>query len=106
MSRAHRFSRLIALFRWVLNGPVQSALADLTCQQVTALITDYLTGTLDPETASAFEEHLRDCLDCIAFLNTYKRTSHTVRSLRSEEIPSEMEEWGRRFLEAMRARDD
>jgi anti-sigma factor RsiW len=73
---------------------------------VTDLIADYLTGTLDPETTSAFEEHLRDCLDCVAFLHTYKITNHMVRSLRCEEIPSEMEEWGRRFLEAMRARDD
>jgi Putative zinc-finger len=106
MSRSHRFSGLIALFRCVLNWPVQSTTPDLTCQQVTDLIADYLAEALDPETTSAFEEHLRDCLDCVAFLNTYKRTSHMVRSLRCEEIPLEMEERVRRFLEATRSRDD
>jgi anti-sigma factor RsiW len=106
MSRATRFSGLKALLRCVLNRPVQSPTPDLTCQQVTDLIADYLAGTLDPETTSAFEEHLRDCRDCVAFLNTYKRTSHMVRSLRCEEVPSEMAERVRCFLEALRSRHD
>jgi hypothetical protein len=38
------------------------------------LITDYLTGQLNPEVLAAFEKHLGQCPDCTAFLNTYKKT--------------------------------
>lgn len=68
------------------------------CEEITNLILDYLTGDLDSETASAFEEHLRLCPDCVAFLKTYEKTVHATRSLRYEDIPPEMEKRVRRFL--------
>ena len=47
---------------------------DLTCQQVTALLVEYVNDTLAPETMRAFQEHLRDCADCLAYLRTYRAT--------------------------------
>ena len=70
-----------------------------TCQQVTALIMDYLSGEMGPETTSAFEQHLRDCPDCVAFLNTYKQTTLATRSLRHEELPLQMRLRVRQFLQ-------
>jgi anti-sigma factor RsiW len=57
-----------------------------------------MTGELDPETVASFEDHLRLCPDCVAFLNTYKKTVQATRSLRFEDIPAEMEKRVRRFL--------
>lgn len=74
--------------------------ANITCQQITGLILDYLTGDLDPETTLAFRAHLRKCPDCIAFLVTYQKTVHAVQFLRYESIPSEMRKRVRRFLQA------
>jgi anti-sigma factor RsiW len=71
----------------------------VTCEQLTAFIADYLAGGLDPETALAFEEHLYGCSDCTAFLNTYRRTIDVVRSLRSEDIPHDMQDRVRQCLE-------
>ena len=102
--RANRFSRLIAQCRGALNRPVQSVTRNLTCEQVTDLTADHLAVTLDPQTTSAFEEHLRGCLDCVAFLSTYKRAIHMVRSLRDREIPAEVEERVRYFLETQTKR--
>ncbi|MGH7799778.1 MAG: anti-sigma factor family protein [Thermodesulfobacteriota bacterium] len=51
-----------------------------TCKRETSLISDYLTGELDTETTLAFEEQLCKCSDCIAFLNTYKKTIQNTRS--------------------------
>ena len=68
------------------------------CREITDLLVDYVTGELDPETVAAFEEHLRLCPDCVAFLNTYKKTIQTTRSLRFEDIPAVMEKRVRRFL--------
>ena len=72
--------------------------AQLTCERVTALIRDYLSGELDHDLASTFEEHLRRCTDCVAFLNTYKQTVQAVQSLSYEEVPAEMRIRARQFL--------
>jgi hypothetical protein len=98
MSYLHRFGRLLAQVRRTLHGLAQSTAPDLTCERVVGLIADYLTGASDPETTAAFEEHLRGCDDCVAFLNTYRRTIVAVQPLRFEDVPAEMEERVRHFL--------
>jgi len=80
--------------RRTIIGRAESAI----CQEITDLLLDYITGELDPETVAAFEEHLRLCPDCVAFLNTYKKTVQATRSLRFGDIPAEMEKRVRRFL--------
>ncbi len=75
-------------------GRAESAI----CREITDLLLDYMTGELDPETVAAFEDHLDLCPDCVAFLNTYKKTVQATRSLRFEDIPAEMEKRVRRFL--------
>lgn len=71
---------------------------DMMCDDITDLILDYLTGELPPDTALEFEEHLRMCPDCMAFLNTYKKTVQLTRSLQYEDIPPEMVKRVHRFL--------
>jgi anti-sigma factor RsiW len=45
-----------------------------TCRDATGLILEFLSGELNPKTNSEFEQHLKVCPDCVAFLNTYKKT--------------------------------
>lgn len=52
-----------------------------TCKQATALLTDYLAGTLATAVASELERHLSVCPDCVAFLRTYKKTIQVTQSL-------------------------
>ena len=59
---------------------VKSKKADLTCKDATDLIFDYLSRELDSETTAEFEEHLSKCPDCVAFLNTYKKTIQLTKS--------------------------
>ena len=72
----------------------------MSCQRVTAMIRDYLAGELAPEIAAALEEHLRDCPDCTAFINTYKRTTQALQSICYEDVPVEMQSRVRQFLRA------
>ena len=72
----------------------------LTCQQVTALLIDYVTSELDPAIAQALQEHLRNCGDCGAFLHTYTGTIRATRSLRYEDVPSEMVDRMQQFFRA------
>ncbi|MGE5444282.1 MAG: anti-sigma factor family protein [Ignavibacteriales bacterium] len=73
--------------------------AEITCERVASLIMDYLNGELGRETTLAFVEHLSVCPDCIAFLNTYKKTIQSTQSLRYEDIPSETEKRVREFIQ-------
>lgn len=71
------------------------------CERATSLIADYLSDELDAETRSALDTHLSKCDDCVAFLNTYKRTVRAVQSLRYEELPPDLQ---RRALQLVRKR--
>lgn len=53
---------------------------DLNCEKTTSLLMDYIEEELDPEVSIEFEKHLRICLDCVAFLNTYKKTINVISS--------------------------
>jgi anti-sigma factor RsiW len=51
-----------------------------TCKDEVALIADYLAGALKPRVLAAFERHVSQCPDCMAFLKTYKKTIEATRS--------------------------
>lgn len=71
----------------------------LTCQQATDAIIDYVTDDMEAARRAAFESHLHNCPDCAAFLQTYRHTIRTTRSLRHEEIPEAMLNRVQRFLQ-------
>ena len=52
----------------------------MTCEKETALIADYLISNLSPADLASFENHLEECPDCKAFLQTYKKTIEITRS--------------------------
>ena len=60
------------------------------CAEITDLIAAYLTGELDAATKRAFENHMARCPDCVSFLNTYKKTLHSIHSIEHETIPDAM----------------
>ena len=74
---------------------------DLTCQQVIALLVEYVTDALAPETLRAFQEHLRACEDCLAYLNTYRATIRATRTLRYDDMPAALQD---RLLSFLRTR--
>jgi len=78
----------------------ESTNINLTCQQVTALLIDYVTGELDPVITQALQEHLGTCRDCVAFLRTYTETIRATRSLGYADVPSEMVDRVEQFLHA------
>jgi uncharacterized protein (DUF2267 family) len=65
----------------------QKILTNKTCKQITDLVFDYLNDKLSPNVKRDFEQHLQICLDCVNFLNTYKKTVSVTRSIRPKEIP-------------------
>ena len=77
----------------------------LTCQQVTALLVEYVNDTLAPKTMRALQEHLRDCADCLAYLRTYRATIRALGTVRYEDMPATLQERLLSFLHAQLNRE-
>lgn len=70
----------------------------MTCQQVIALLADYLEVTLGEELLRSLEDHLRDCAPCVAYLNTYRRTREVAAQVNRVEMPEEIRQRLTQFL--------
>ena len=51
-----------------------------TCRDATNLILEFLSGELSPASKTEFEKHLEVCPDCLAFLNTYRKTIELTKT--------------------------
>ena len=49
-------------------------LDDITCRELVELVTDYLEGALAPADRTRFEEHLRICKPCVAYVEQIRLT--------------------------------
>jgi anti-sigma factor RsiW len=70
-----------------------------TCEDVIALLSDYVEGDLSPGQIRDFEAHMALCVPCVDFLESLKRTRSLVRGLRCDEVPREVHEQLRTFLD-------
>jgi predicted anti-sigma-YlaC factor YlaD len=61
----------------------------ITCKKATSLISAYVQANLSSQMSLLFEEHLRVCPDCVAFLNTYKKTLELAKSFLAADAPAE-----------------
>jgi hypothetical protein len=59
-----------------------------TCNREVEFIADYLSSCLDHQQQAAFETHLKACSDCVAFLQTYKKTVELTRAFLSSQALS------------------
>ena len=64
-------------------------MADLTCQELVELVTDYLDGALDEETADRFEQHLSVCPGCETYLDQMKETASLLGEIPVETLSEE-----------------
>ncbi|MBI4496109.1 MAG: zf-HC2 domain-containing protein [Deltaproteobacteria bacterium] len=70
----------------------------MTCKDLVDLLSEYVDGELDAATARQLEEHLRDCVDCKAFLDTFRRARTMTRAAVETAMPVELRARLRRFL--------
>ena len=70
----------------------------MNCRELIAIIDDYLEGALTREDLEEFEQHLRDCAPCRAYLATYRKTKTIAADANRLEMPREMKDRLRQFL--------
>jgi len=70
------------------------------CCKVARFLADYLDKHLEPQTRAELEAHLQRCPRCVTQLRTYESTVTMLRSLRDEDLPSDLRLTVRSFLDA------
>ncbi len=65
-------------------------IAELSCQELVKLITDYVEGALPEADHKRFEEHLEMCDDCRAYLGQIRTTIRLTGMLRTSDLSPEV----------------
>lgn len=69
-----------------------SAPAEMDCQDLVELVTDYLEGAVSPERRAEIDAHLAACEGCTAYLEQVRTTIRLTGMLAEDQIPSELRE--------------
>jgi len=70
----------------------------MTCQEMIAILGDYLENLCGPDLVEQLEQHLRDCAPCRAYLATFRKTRELTHTAGQVEMPPEMKARLRQFL--------
>ncbi len=68
------------------------------CQEIFALLSDYLDLDLPPEACQEIENHLAACSPCVDFAESLRKTIELCRRYRAAELPSPLGESAREEL--------
>ncbi len=71
----------------------------IECRQIAELLADYVDGSLPRSTADLIEWHIDGCAPCVAFLNTYRSTIRSTRTLPDTPMPAELK---KRLLDVLK----
>ena len=59
-------------------------MTELECQNVFALLSQYLAQELPPEACEELERHIEDCAPCVKFIDSLKKSVALGRSYRPD----------------------
>jgi len=71
-----------------------------TCRDVARLLYDYAERLISVADQQGVDKHMVGCPACEAFLKTYQDTIHRSRHLRCDEIPDEVSQRLKAFLQS------
>jgi anti-sigma factor RsiW len=71
----------------------------MTCDDLLAMLVDFLSGELVVEHRETFELHIRGCPKCEAYIATYTHTVRVVRALPKCGLPAAFEARLRKLIE-------
>ena len=66
--------------------------AELTCQELVELVTDYVEGLLAPEDRERFETHLALCPGCATYVEQFRETIARTGALREDDLSPDARE--------------
>ena len=60
------------------------------CSSLVGLLADFVEHQLPPEVHAQLEQHLARCPRCVTQLKTYQSTVSLLRTIKEEDLPSEL----------------
>ncbi len=69
------------------------------CNDVVALLADFVERHLPPDVHDQLEQHLARCPRCVAQLKTYQSTISLLHSIREEDLPPELRSTLKAFID-------
>lgn len=60
------------------------------CNDLVALLADFVEQQLPPDVHAALERHLAACPRCVCQLKTYQSTVSLLRTIRDDDLPAEL----------------
>ena len=60
--------------------------SELTCKDLVELVTDYFEDALPPVQKQRFEDHLKGCKGCTAYLNQMRKTINLIGKLTEDDV--------------------
>ena len=69
------------------------------CDNTVRLLVEYLERQLPPDIHARLEEHLARCPRCLSQLKTYQSTVSLLKTVREEDLPSELRWTLKSFLD-------
>ena len=70
-----------------------------SCQEVLALLSDYLDFELPPDACEQIENHLAGCSPCVEFAASLRKTVELCREFQPSDMPKPLSEQARAELE-------
>ena len=70
-----------------------------SCKEVVKLLSDYIDGECSPDVDASIKAHLADCPNCIAFVNTFRKSLVMSKALQYSDIPKDLRKRLHRVLE-------
>jgi anti-sigma factor RsiW len=62
-----------------------------SCKDLTKMLSGYIDEECSPEDKALIEAHLADCPNCIAFVNTFRKSISLAKDLVYEDIPEDLQ---------------
>src|SRR5882757_9226039 len=75
-----------AMRRWTARWPGVRERQPFRCQEMVRLVTDYFDGAIDDSMRRRFEEHLRQCDGCSAYVEQLRLTMALVGGIREDDL--------------------
>jgi len=70
----------------------------MRCEELLALLNEYVDGTADPAICKEFEQHLAGCNPCQVVVDNIRQTIVLYREGQPYELPAPFREWLHRAL--------
>jgi anti-sigma factor RsiW len=62
-----------------------------TCRNLLSQLSDYIDGELEETLCAEIEQHMADCPDCRAVVNTLEKTIELYRTTERAEVPIDVQ---------------